>query len=689
MTISVIIVNYNVKEFLQQCILSLKKSLKNQDAEIIVVDNASVDGSSEMIRCRFPEIRFIQNNVNRGFATACNQGLEISKGDLLLILNPDTMVQEDTIQKMIEFFKSHPESGAAGCKILNADGTLQLACRRSFPTPSIALPKLLGLSKIFPKSPIFGKYNLTYLDPNKLTEVDAISGSFMMFRRTTWRQVGNLDEQFFMYGEDLDFCYRIEKAGWKIYYVPYTKIIHYKGESVKSSSFNNFVAFYKAMDIFVKKHFSKSYSLLFDFFVKIGILFRGTLSIVVRTIQKHIVFIVDGVVLSFAIIIAHNLQSEPLPPFPVLIYMLSFYLVLWLGIGYVIGLYDRKELSYSRAIVASVISFVISVILNFIFKGVTYSPQLIIWSFISVSILLPGWRIFMLLLQRKRIISPRSPISKALLSRRTILVGADEEGKRIAKKLQTHIEHGFEILGFVDKKFIPERIDGFPFLGVVSDLPEIIRINKASELIFTTDRFNNNDILNIMDAIKGVRVNLKIVPKHLDFILGKSSVEKIEDIPLVAVDYNLLRISNRICKRLLDFTISSLVSIVASPFIISYAYLSGSRLVRIKYWGQNSSIFTSFTIEKRDGRKIYKFIKQFPLIWSVVKGDMSLVGCELIPANPEVHHLGCKPGLTGLFQLQMNKNPGNIDRRNYEHYYMQNHSIFLDIEILLKEILKA
>jgi len=229
--ISIVIVSYNVKDFLEQTLNSILKASHNLKVEILIVDNRSSDGSPEMVKNKFPKVHLIENNVNLGFAVANNQALKKVNGRYVLLINPDTIVQEDTLTTMIEFFSENPEAGAAGCKILNADGSLQLACRRSFPTPFVAFSKIIGLSRLFPRSRWFGKYNLTYLDPDGIASVDAVSGSFIFFRREILDSVGYFDESFFMYGEDLDWCYRIKKAGWQIYYVPKTQIIHYKGET--------------------------------------------------------------------------------------------------------------------------------------------------------------------------------------------------------------------------------------------------------------------------------------------------------------------------------------------------------------------------------------------------------------------------------------------------------------------------
>src|SRR5208283_1624252 len=212
MDVSIIIVNYNVRDFLNNALVSVFRALEGMNGEVFVVDNASDDGSSDLVRQSFPKVRLIANNTNVGFAKANNQALAMSSGKYLMLLNPDTVVQEDTFRTLINFFEANGDVGMAGCKILNPDGTLQLACRRSFPAPWVAFTKVSGLSSVFGSTKLFGKYNLTYLNPDESYEVDAISGSCMMIRREVFDTVGGLDESFFMYGEDLDWCYRIQKG---------------------------------------------------------------------------------------------------------------------------------------------------------------------------------------------------------------------------------------------------------------------------------------------------------------------------------------------------------------------------------------------------------------------------------------------------------------------------------------------
>jgi len=688
MDISVIIVSYNVKEFLQQSLLSLKKTLVGLDSEIIIVDNASVDGSTRVVKSEFPEIKLIENEENLGFARACNQGLEIAKGEYLLLLNPDTLLQEDTISTMIDFFENNPDAGAAGCKILNADGTLQKACRRSFPTPSVAIPKMLGLSRLFPNNKFFGKYNLTYKDPDELIEVDAVSGSFLMFRKEVYEKIGGLDEDYFMYAEDLDFCYRIKEAGWEIYYVPDTQIVHYKGESAKLASFDNLIVFYKAMGIFVNKHFSKGAYFFIDIFLKFGIVIRGFLSLVSRAIRKYFIPFVDATLVVLSILVTHLLQSPTITSSQTLISMILFYLLLWLGVGYTVGLYDKRVLSYSRASVAAIIGLIISFLANNVFDDMIYSPRYINYCFLAIALLIPGWRISLLMLQRRKFIPLKSKLMRSLLLRRTILIGSGEETRRIAKKMQAHIEHGFEILGFVDKNYNIDRINGFPFLGNIENLNEIVRIHKATELIFTTDQFDNEDILNVLDQVRNERVEARIVPRNLDFILGKSSVEKIEDIPLIEVDYNIFYFSNQFFKRIFDIIVSFIGGVIFSPFVFLYVLFTGGRIEPQKFLTWQEKTFTGYVFKHKNGDKYRKNLHRFPLIWSVFKGDMSMVGSELLTAGKKKRKLHYKPGITGLFQVQGNHEPDEVDKQNYEHYYMRNYSLFLDIEILLKALLR-
>ena len=286
MDLSIIIVNYNVKYFIEQCLHSVHRAIKDIEAEVFVVDNNSVDGSCPMIREKFPWVKLIENSENVGFSRANNQALKMASGEFCLLLNPDTVVEEDTFTKCIAFMHDHNDAGGLGVHMIDGKGTFLPESKRALPTPAVSFFKIFGLSSLFPKSRIFGRYHLGYLDENQTNEVEILAGAYMFLRKKALDKTGLLDESFFMYGEDIDLSYRIRQAGYKNYYYPGTTIIHYKGESTKKGSINYVMVFYKAMIIFARKHFSKKNARIFSTLINLAIYFRAFLSIIKRFINK-------------------------------------------------------------------------------------------------------------------------------------------------------------------------------------------------------------------------------------------------------------------------------------------------------------------------------------------------------------------------------------------------------------------
>ena len=294
MKLSIIIVNYNVEHFLEQCLHSVRKAIKNIPAEVFVVDNSSVDGSVAMLQKKFPEVKLIANEKNVGFSSANNQAIKESKGEYVLLLNPDTVVQEDTFDKTIKFLDENKNAGALGVMMLDGKGNFLPESKRGLPTPSVAFYKVFGLAALFPNSKTFGKYHLGFLDKNKTHEVDVLAGAFMLIRKSVFDKIGLLDETFFMYGEDIDLSYRITQAGYKNYYFSETRIIHYKGESTKKSSVNYVLVFYNAMAIFAKKHFAKNQAKMFSMLIYFAIALRAGIAISKRFIKQIFVPLPDA-----------------------------------------------------------------------------------------------------------------------------------------------------------------------------------------------------------------------------------------------------------------------------------------------------------------------------------------------------------------------------------------------------------
>ena len=286
MDLSVIIVNYNVKYFLEQCLCSVLKACSNIEAEIFVVDNNSTDGSRDYLLPKFPTVNFTWNNGNEGFAKANNRALADAKGEYILFLNPDTIVPEDCFEKCITFFRSYPTTGAIGVHMIDGSGQFLKESKRAFPSPFTSFCKLTGLATLFPGSKLFAKYYLGNLTENEDHEVYVLAGAFMMIPRSVLKVTGNFDEIFFMYGEDVDLSYRIQKAGFKNIYFSATSIIHFKGESTAEGSLNYVRLFYKAMSQFVKKHYSGSRAGIFVFLIQLAILGRAAFSAIGEIFQR-------------------------------------------------------------------------------------------------------------------------------------------------------------------------------------------------------------------------------------------------------------------------------------------------------------------------------------------------------------------------------------------------------------------
>lgn len=284
MDLSIIIVNFNTRDLLRDCLKSVYASQGGVSFNVVVVDNASTDGSANMVGAEFPKVDLIVSKRNGGFAYANNLGLRhagfragnFEQSDApryAILLNPDTILPPTALADMITFMDSRSDVGAAGPKLVRLDGSLDLACRRTFPTPLVSFYRMVGLSKVFPRSRTFGRYNMTFADPDELLEVDAVVGAFMMVRREAIAQAGLLDEAYFMYGEDLDWAYQIKKNGWKIFYNPAVTVVHVKRASSRRSSKAQ-IEFYRAMDIFYRKFYADTTPFWLHSLVVFGINFR-------------------------------------------------------------------------------------------------------------------------------------------------------------------------------------------------------------------------------------------------------------------------------------------------------------------------------------------------------------------------------------------------------------------------------
>ncbi len=661
--LSVIIVNYNVREFLHHALTSLRKAMKGIRGEIIVVDNASDDGSVEMVRSRFRDIQLIVNKSNLGFATANNIAIRHARGQAILLLNPDTVVQEDTMKVMLRFFDENPDAGIAGCKILNPDGSLQLSCRRSFPTAWVALAKISGLSSLFPGSRMFGRYNLTYLSPEETYEVDAVSGSFMMIRREAYDAVGGLDESFFMYGEDLDWCYRVQQAGWKNYYVHGTQIIHYKGESTRRSSIDEIRTFYDAMHLFVQKHLQGSWPM--TMILRCGIVLSSWMAMARQFLKPMTAALVDIVLIVFGLMLAEYIRMGQLFYFPAYAYPAVYTIpsvLIVVGL-FGAGVYTHRRMSVSRTAIVVLSSYVVVAALVAFFKEYAFSRLVIVLAGVITAIALPGWRLMIRFLGKTG-----SGGRRSLFGRRAVIVGVDASARSLQKRLRQRVGDGYEVVGFVDfeRKRIGELVDGVPIIGSVDNVGKIVQEYRIHDVMFSTGKISYAHILSVIGRTSGRSVNYHLVPTTLEVMIGKATVDSLNDLPLVQISYNIERPGNRIMKRAMDLVISAALLISLYPFVYFRRALTG---------------VPSSTV-----------LLGLPEVFS---GRKSLVGPSERIATPFSQNgrpapsanIG-KPGLTGLVQLHDERNLTSEEAGQYNLYYAKNQSFLLDLEIILKSMLR-
>lgn len=654
MDLSIIIVNYNVKEFLQNLLHSIDKATRNISHEIIIVDNGSDDGSIELLQQKFPKVKLIINKENLGFGKANNIGMKTAQGKYFLLLNPDTLLAEDTLHEMMHFLINTPEAGIAGCKILNLDGTLQLACRRSFPGPWTSFCKVTGLSSVFPKSKIFARYNLTYLDENQTYEVDAISGSFMMMKREVYEKTTGFDEDFFMYGEDLDLCYRIQKEGYKVFYVHSAQIIHYKGESTKRSNIDDTKLFYDAMHLFVKKHFSTSF--LVEFILRTAIIFRKFFAFLGK--RKFIILplLIDIIIFDLSLFIAEKIYSSysTWTGFPQTGVYLVFTIpmVLQISISILSGVYRKDSLSVLRTFLSVLIGFFILSSITYFFKQFAYSRAVLLITYLMLFSFFIVWRIIVKLFFKIGVEGGNPD------SRKTLIVGTKGQTIQIAEKLQNRSSEFHNIVGLIgfSKKDIGAKFNSFSVVGTLDNIVKVIRNDKIDEVVFSSNEISYNQIMSVVSACQNEDVEFKLIGKNLDFIVGKTSVSMLDDIPIIEIKYNISKPLFKFVKVIFDYLIAFLVLFLIYPFI----YLA----LRV---GKTPTDFTEFILKTP----------------SVFSGKISFVGPQELKIDSNIY-LG-KKGLTGLWYIE-NFSGKDSDKLNI--FYARNQSPWYDLEILGKTLTK-
>jgi len=646
MQLSIIIVNYNVKHFLEQCLLSVQKAIEGIAAEIIVIDNNSVDGSQQMLKEKFGnQITFIENHDNPGFSKANNQGIRIAKGKYVLLLNPDTVVEEGTFRETLDFMEAHPKAGGLGVKMLDGEGKFLPESKRGLPTPWVSFYKIFGLAKLFPKNKTFGQYHLTYLDKDETHEIEILSGAFMLMRKEVLDKVGYLDEDFFMYGEDIDLSYRILLGGYKNYYFAGTKIIHYKGESTKKGSLNYVRVFYNAMIIFAQKHFGGSRKRLFIFTIRIAVYFRALLAVVHRlwtrfSFPAFEALLVYGMIYGVKEYWEHYVKYIEGGEYPLAFDLIAapVYTLVFISFLGLAGAY-KKPYQIRPIVTATFAGFIGIATFSFIFSSVNFSRAIVGLASVFTMVITMTTR-GIINLREKRNFFFTEPNQKR------VLIAGDYEGiGRINRLLNQELDYRVEVIGAV----VQEVEEGKPLtvdvLGSLAQLKEILHYYRVEEVIFCNKSIATQDILDLMwEAEK--RVAYKLVPPGVDYIVGPQSIHTSRYQQRIRP--NLQKREMRLRKRALDM-------VVSSAMLLSYPLL---------FW------------------RYKRPLRALKHIGQVIFGRKHLVG-YIQQGREGLPQL--KAGLLSMLNRGGEGTKGDsVNREMLDRYYARMYSWDLDLEIVMR-----
>ena len=625
MILSIVIVNYNVKHFLEQCLNSVFASttkIENGECielEVFVVDNNSVDGSVAMVEDKFPQVRLIVNTENDGFAKANNQALQQSSGAYLLLLNPDTIVERDTFVRCVNFMQQHPECGGLGVKMINGEGKFLKESKRGFPTPETSFYKISGLIKLFPHHKKIAAYYMGNLDENATNEIEILPGAYLMVSRAAYAKVGGLDETYFMYGEDIDFSWRIIQTGFKNYYLPSARIVHYKGESTKKGSMNYVYTFYNAMAIFARKYFSGNNARLYIALIKTAIWIRAAFSFVKRAVAKVAQPLVDFLVAfgGFALIkyvwAAYWAENVSYYPSVYMWVVIPFYILFMMLFGWLYGGYD-KPIKLSRMIRGMGLGcLLLLAFYSLLDETQRYSRMVLVlgslWSIVGVvAVRLPF------------LIKKKSNI---------LLVGSHDETVRVERLIQRlDIKSGRVECYDVTTEVQKDRM--------TAQLKDMIRIYRITDVVFCGRDMQTQEIISQMASLRTTGVQYKIVPSDSDIIIGSNAISSYEDI--FTVDLNTIDSPvNRRNKRIFDI-ISAGMLLCLSPVL--------------------------FLFQKRK-------CNYFRDCWQVLVGKSTWVGYE---------------GRQGVFRPCDMVSGHDVDEQRLNLRYTRNYKLGSDIIILWKNI---
>lgn len=630
--------NYNVKDFLSQCISSIHKSTTNLRYEIIVVDNASTDGSEVIFGEQSKSednFYYIYSKSNLGFGKANNLGFNEAKGKYTLILNPDTLLEPDTLQVMYDYMESNPDIGTSGCKVLNLDGTFQSACRRGFPTPWASFCKLFGLQRLFPKSKLFAKYNLSYLNEDDTNDIDALIGAFMFTRTDVLKQINGFDESFFMYGEDLDLCYRIKQAGYRVTYYPKTTITHFKGESSKRSTLNETKHFYDAMEIFARKHYGKSK--LFFAFLRMGIKLRAFISYLKKHRKDVVFIIIDLIIVNLSLILSSFLRWREAFPFPDYAYPTVFiFLSIITFISMLFsGEYFEQNQTIRKSFFGLLSSLLILTFFTYFFRDFAFSRGILLMTISFSAVFITVTRILSSIIEKQKNVKEIN---------RIVLVGWNENATKLIHNIKSSYNNSV-IVGYISNK--ESATSDLDYLGEPDYIQKTINDKSITEVIvLDKTEFQFDDDTKFIRLKNDNLVHIFFANDYDNLVISKILTE-VSGVNPEAKQRKLTQLRYKLLKRISDISISLLMLTIGLPLLI----VKG-----------NTNIFVKLLL-----------------------GKLTFIG--LFPETNSLSDKG-KLGIIGLAQISEPQKLKEKMIAELNNHYLDNYSLSLDFDILFKYLFR-
>ncbi len=560
MKVSVIIVNYNVKYFLEVCVHSVLRAAQGLETEVIVVDNNSSDGSCDFVRQRFPSVTLIQNKENVGFSRANNQAVAIARGEYILFLNPDTVMPEGFLKTTIAYMDQHPEAGALGPRLIDGKGQFAPDSKKSFPSLSVAIFKTTGLNKIFSRSAYINKYYAVHVAERETAEVDVLSGCCMLVRKEAMEKSGGpFDEDYFMYCEDVDLSYRIQKAGYKNIYYPEVDLIHYKGESTRKMTLSYVRIFNEALVTFVKKHYTKNQAGLFILFINAGIVLRAILGTVKRALKVMHMPLFDALIMLLTLFgikefWVNEVKNVATISTEMVYATFPAYIILWLLSLYFNGAYDQpyRALKVVRGMLLGTI--IILAYYGLLPPEYRYSRAIIIFSGMAGTAMLIGLHE---VLYRMGVLKF---VPYDALPHKAVIVADEMAFKQTADVLR-QVNYAPELAGRIN----PGPTAGSA-LGAISEMKPLLYVTNVNEVIFCINGLTYNEVFAKMQEC-GDRYEYKIHLPGGESFVGSNSSATSGDLYTLDRRFNLSSFAQMRNKRMIDIA-ASIVFLALAPLMM-------------------------------------------------------------------------------------------------------------------------